>query len=324
MDIPAGDLDLLTIGEIVVDMISVEETQDLGDAYTFRKYQGGAPANIAGYVAKLAGKSAVISKTGVGTFGQFLKAELQRAGVLTDYLVMDNCVQTTIIFITRSRDIADSEAYRNGDYQLRPEDINEDAIRRAKVVHASTFALSREPCRGAIERAFQIAQEQNKIISLDPNYNPAIWPHRKEAREVLRRMFRYATITKPSLEDAERIFGRGKTPEDYIRLFHEMGPDTIVLTMGADGIILSQEGKMSRIPARPVMVADATGAGDAFWAGFLVAMLDRNSLRDCALIGRELVERKLTTVGTLPDFIDREELYSRAREQTGDDGLSGG
>jgi fructokinase len=228
--------------------------------------------------------------------------------------VLDDRVQTTIIFITRSQDIADSEAYRNGDYQLRPDDIGEDAIRRAKVVHASTFALSREPCRSAIERAFQIAQEQNKIISLDPNYNPAIWPQYQEAREVLHRMFSYATISKPSLEDAERIFGRGKTPEEYIQLFHEMGPDVIVFTMGAKGIILSQEGKMSHIPARPVKVADATGAGDAFWAGFLIAMLDHYPLEDCVLIGRELVELKLTTVGTLPDSIDREKLYSRRRE----------
>ena len=322
MHIPAGDLDLLAIGEIVVDLISVEETHRLGDAYTFRKYQGGAPANIAGYVAKLAGKSAVISKTGVGTFGQFLRSELARAGVLTDYLVMDNRVQTTIIFITRSQDIADSEAYRNGDYQLRPGEINEEAIRRARVVHASTFALSREPCRSAIERAFQIAQEHNKIISLDPNYNPAIWPQRREAREVLGRMFRYATISKPSLEDAERIFGRGKTPEQYIHLFHEMGPDTIVFTMGADGIILSEEGTMSHIPARAVRVVDATGAGDAFWAGFLVAMLDHHPLRDCALVGRELVERKLTTVGTLLESIGREALYSTVREQKDDDDLA--
>ena len=71
MNIPQGDLDLLAIGEIVVDFISIEETQDLRDAYTFRKYQGGAPANIAGYVAKLGGSSAVISKAGVGAFGRF-------------------------------------------------------------------------------------------------------------------------------------------------------------------------------------------------------------------------------------------------------------
>ena len=72
---------------------------------------------------------------------------------------------------------------------------------------------------------------------------------------------------------------------------------------------------MEYIPTRPVKVLDATGAGDAFWAGFLVALLDRHPLRDCVLIGREIVERKLATVGTLPDSIDREQLYSGLGEQ---------
>jgi sugar/nucleoside kinase (ribokinase family) len=313
MEIPKGDLDLLAIGEIVVDMISVEETRDLRDAYTFGKYQGGAPANIARYVAKLGGKSAVISKTGVGTFGQFLKAELSRSGVLTDYVVMDQRVQTTIIYITRSKDVADSEAYRSGDYGLEPGEIDKEAIGRAKVVHASTFALSREPCRSAVEKAFQLAQQHGKIISLDPNYNPAIWPQYQEAQEVLRRLFAYATISKPSLEDAERVFGKGKTPEAYIERFHALGPQIVVFTMGADGIILSEVGKMTHIPARPVEVVDATGAGDAFWAGFLIALLDGHALRDCALFGREIVKRKLAMVGPLPDRIDREEVYARIR-----------
>ena len=310
MDIPEGDLDLLAIGEMVVDLISVEETYDLRDAHTFRKYQGGAPANIARYVAKLGGKSAVISKTGSGTFGQFLKAELTRSGVLTDYLVLDQRVQTSVIFITRSKDVADSEAYRSGDYRLEPREIDEEAIQRAKVVHASTFSLSREPCRSAVEKAFQLAQKHGKIISLDPNYNPAIWPQYQEAQDVLRRLFAYATISKPSLEDAQRVFGRGKTPEAYIEQFHALGPRIVVFTMGADGIILSEAGKMSHIPARPVEVVDATGAGDAFWAGFLIALLDGHPLKDCALFGREIVERKLATVGPLPDLIDRAEVYA--------------
>jgi len=310
MEIPKGDLDLLAIGEMVVDLISEEETYDLRDAYTFRKYQGGAPANIARYVAKLGGRSAVISKTGSGTFGQFLKAELARSGVLTDYLVLDHRVQTSVIFITRSKDVADSEAYRSGDYRLEAREIDAQAIQRAKVVHASTFALSREPCRSAVEKAFQLAQQHGKIISLDPNYNPAIWPQYQEAQEVLRRLFAYATISKPSLEDAERVFGQGKTPEAYIEAFHALGPQIVVFTMGADGIILSEAGKMSHIPARSVEVVDATGAGDAFWAGFLVALLDGHPLEDCALFGREIVERKLTTVGPLPDRIDREAVYA--------------
>jgi fructokinase len=78
MKIPKGDLDLLAIGETLVDFISVEETDWLRNAYTFRKYQGGSPANIAVYVAKLGGQAAVISKLGIGAMGQFLKAELGR------------------------------------------------------------------------------------------------------------------------------------------------------------------------------------------------------------------------------------------------------
>lgn len=314
--IPKGDLDLVAIGETLVDFISVEETDWLRHAYTFRKYQGGSPANIAVYVAKLGGKAAIVSKTGIGAFGTFLKAELRRAGVITDYLIMDHRVHTSIVFITRTPRTADSEAFRSGDYRLEPKEVDEEVIKRAKVVHASTFALSREPCRSAIERAFQLAQEHDKIISLDPNYNPLIWPDYQEAKQVIRRMFSYVSITKPSLDDAIRLFGRNKAPEGYIELFHEMGPKVVVFTLGADGVLLSEEGKLTHIPARPIEVVDATGAGDSFWAGFLVALLDGNPLERCVLFAREIVERKLATVGPLPDNIDRQEIYAKINAAT--------
>ncbi|MEJ2736689.1 MAG: carbohydrate kinase [Anaerolineae bacterium] len=309
MEIPEGDLDLLAIGETLVDFISVEETDWLRNAYTFRKYQGGSPANIAVYVAKVGGKAAVVSKTGIGAMGQFLKAELGRAGVVTDYMVMDHRVHSSVIFVSRTSRTADFEAFRSGDYQLEPKEISQEAIDRAKVVHASTWALSREPCRSAVEHAFSLAREQGKIISLDPNYSPQIWPDYREAMEVMPRLLGYATITKPSLDDASRLFGRDRKPEEYVERFHEMGPEIVVLTMGAEGVLLSEGGKPIHIPARPVKAVDATGAGDSFWAGFLVALLDGNPPERCVLFAREIVERKLRTVGPLPDSIDRQEIY---------------
>lgn len=307
--IPEGDLDVVVIGETLIDLISEEETDSLFEATTFRKYLGGSPANIATTVAKLGGQAAIISKTGIGAFGQFLKAELRRAGVKTDYMVMDHRVHTTVIFVSRTKGTPDFEALRSGDYHLEPQEVSEEAIRRAKVIHASTFALSREPCRAAVERAFQLAQTQGKIISLDPNYSPKIWPDYPEAMEVLRHMMGYATLAKPSLDDARRIFGEGKSPEAYIDLFHALGPQVIVLTMGAEGIILSVAGQRTHIPAQPVNIVDATGAGDSFWAGFLVALLDGNSLERCVYFAREVVGRKLVTVGPLPHDLSREELY---------------
>jgi fructokinase len=308
-------LDLLAVGETLVDFISVEQTDWLRNATTFRRHLGGSPANIAVNVAKLGGSSAVISKTGIGAFAQFIKSELQRHGVSIEYLVMDHRNRTTVAFVSSTSGKPDFEIARSGDYLLRPEEISEESVDRARVVHASTFALSREPCRSAVRKVFELARERGKIVSLDPNYSARIWPHHKEVRHVLKEMYQYVDITKPSLDDAGRIFSREYEPEHYIEMFHEMGAETVILTMGKEGILISDDGHLvGHVPARPVEVKDATGAGDAFWAGFLVALLDGNSLERCALFARELVELKLGRVGPLPMEIDREELYARMKE----------
>lgn len=315
MKIPKGDLDYLGIGEILVDFISTEETDNLVNAFTFRKYQGGSPANIAVNIAKLGGQSALIAKTGIGSAGKYLKSELLRAGVSTEYLVMDHKVNTTVVFISRSLKTADSQAFRSADFNLAPHEVLEAAISRAKVVHASAWALSLEPCRSAVFKAFELASSQKKIVSLDPNYNPSIWPDFRDAIAVIQRAMGYATIVKSSLDDATRIFGRDKTPEKYIEKIHSLGPRRVIFTMGSAGIMLSHAGKISHIPARKIEAVDATGAGDAFWAGFIVAFLDGNTLRQSILFAREVVERKLTMVGPLPDHLDRNEFYEKIKER---------
>jgi sugar/nucleoside kinase (ribokinase family) len=303
-------LDVLTIGEMVVDFISAEKTDTLSNASTFRRYLGGSPANIAVYVSKLGGESAVIAKTGIGAFGTFLKGELQRHGVTTEYLSMDHRTHTTVIFVSSTSATPDFEEFRSGDYLLRPEEISEEAISRTRVVHASTFALSREPCRSAVLWAFRKAREMGKIVSLDPNYSRRVWPDQKEARRVIREAYRYVNVTKPSSDDARRVFGPEYEPEQYIQKFHDLGAETVVFTMGEEGNLISENGKTTaHVPSRPVEVVDATGAGDAFWAGFLTATLDGNPTERSVLFAREIVERKLRTKGPLPADIDRVEIY---------------
>jgi fructokinase len=85
--------------------------------------------------------------------------------------------------------------------------------------------------------------------------------------------------------------------------------------MGQQGSLISEHGHiLGHLPARPIQVVDATGAGDAFWSGFLIALLDDQPLERCLLFAREVVELKLQTVGTLPAAINRAELYARLPE----------
>lgn len=304
------NIDLLAVGEILVDLISIDRVDRLRDVTAFSRHLGGSPANIASNVSRLGRAAAIVGKTGSGPFGQFLKEGLDRNGVNTDYMVMDPNVRTSVIFVSRTSGTPEFQPRRDSDYKLTPEDILDEAVAAASIVHTSTWPLSREPSRSAVRKVLQLAHDQDKIVSFDPNYSPVIWPDRREAQAVMREIYRYVTITKASLDDAHRFFGMGYTPRDAISMLHELGPRIVVFTMGREGSLISEDDRLlGHLPVRPVEVKDVTGAGDAFWAGFLVAMLDGNPLARCLLFAREVVELKLRTVGTLPASVDREVLY---------------
>src|SRR5215210_8482062 len=304
-------LDVLTIGEMVVDFISVEKTDTLSNASTFRRYLGGSPANIAVYVSKLGGSSAVIAKTGIGAFGKFLKSELQRHGVTTDYLLMDHRTHTTVIFISSTAATPDFEEFRSGDYLLRPEEISEEAISRTRVVHASTFALSLEPCRSAVIGAFRTAREMGKIVSLDPNYSRRVWPDHKEAKGVIREAYRYVNVTKPSADDARRVFGPGYEPEQYIEMFHDLGAEIVILTRSGGVVTVSDNGNVEHVgPLPKVKIENVTGARDAFWSALLMAHLDGKDWPEAVRFANEVASLKLRVDGHVERMIDRESLYA--------------
>ena len=58
-------------------------------------------------------------------------------------------------------------------------------------------------------------------------------------------------------------------------------------------------------------VADVTGAGDAFWAGLLAALLDGYPPHEAACLGQMVAEIKIGTVGPVPQMPDRDSLYRR-------------
>jgi len=303
---------VLAVGEAVIDLISEEEGESLGKARAFRAFQGGSPANVARTVACLGGRAALVARVGDDPFGHLIVEELKQAGVLCDAVVLDPAARTTLIFVSRTRGTPDFLAYRDADVRLAPEQVTEEAVGRARAVHVSAFALSYPPARHAAERALHLGYGLGKILSVDPNYSPRLWPDRREAMRVLERALAVATLTKPSLDDARRLLGAHLPPETCVQRFHDLGPSVVVLTMGAEGVLVSEGGRIHHIPAVPVSVADATGAGDAFWGGFLVALLDGFPLPDCARFAQHVAARKLTAVGPLTTPIDRRVLYAES------------
>ncbi|MGC9523309.1 MAG: carbohydrate kinase family protein [Anaerolineae bacterium] len=309
---PGADFDLLAIGELLVDLISTEPADSLSTARAFERHQGGSPANIAVNTARLGGRAAMMADVGDDAFGAFLVEALARAGVATDYITTDPDAHTSLVFVARTTTTPDFLPLRDADWRLTADgDALARAIARTRAVHTSTWPLSREPARSLVQAALQMAQAQGKLTSLDPNYSPRVWPDRQEALAVLEATLPHVAIVKPSRDDAARLFGEPLSNEDILRRFHAMGPEIVILTMGAEGTLLFESGETTHIPARPIEVVDATGAGDAFWSGFLLAKLEGLSTLHAGYVAREIVERKLQTVGPLPSSLDREAIYEQ-------------
>jgi sugar/nucleoside kinase (ribokinase family) len=90
-----------------------------------------------------------------------------------------------------------------------------------------------------------------------------------------------------------------KDPADMIRAFRAAGADGVIgVKLAADGCIVSVKGKTKRIPVRRVRrVVDATGAGDAFVAGFLAGMLTHRDPFAAARLANAVAASSLTAVG---------------------------
>ncbi|CAA9496996.1 MAG: Glycosyltransferase [uncultured Rubrobacteraceae bacterium] len=314
-------LDVLTVGESLVDFISHEFRISLRTADRFSRYLGGQPANVAVYVAKLGGRSAVVTKVGADYFGEFVEDQLGRHGVSTEGLHRAPGEPTTSAFVTRTVNVPDFQVNRGADALLSIREVPDELVERARAVHTSAFALSRDPQRLAVRRAMRLGARLGKVVSLDPNYDPRVWPDREEAWEVLAEVLPYVTVVKPSLEDARRLFDPNMSDdaleEACLDTFHDLGARVVVMTRSGGVVDVSDGDSVERVgPLPKVEIQSVTGARDAFWSALLVAHLDGKSWPACVRFAHEVAALKLGVEGHVERMIDREVIYGRLGLET--------
>ncbi len=304
-------IDVLSIGEALIDLISDGQQDSLVGAQHFTMYPGGAVTNVAINIARLGGSAALAACIGKDAAGTFLRQQLQHAGVMTEYLHTTLAAATTLAVITRTNATPDFAIYRGADISLTPSHLPASLLSDTSLVHTSAFALSREPLCSTILEFVALAHAAGCMITFDPNYHRQIWGLPVEPESIFAQLCPFVTVVKPSLDDCVRLFGADQTPEEYAARFLNWGAEMVVLTMGADGVLLVTPEGTSYFPARKIEVVDVTGAGDSFWAGLLMALLDGYSIEDAISAAQAVAALKLQQTGPLTRPIDRLALYTQ-------------
>lgn len=302
---------ILSVGELLADFIGQTFSDSLLDAADFTRFQGGSPANMAANMARLGNQAALVACVGDDNLGRYLVQKAAETGIDISHVTVQNVQPTSIVVVSRTKGTPDFIAYRTADCMILPDHLPDQLLDQAALFHTTCFALSRQPAQGTIVDAARRAAIAGAQVSIDANYAPSIWPDRDNAWQVLTDYCASGALVKISEDDAERLYGSPRTPEQIRTDFHRMGARLVCLTLGAEGSVVSTNNgtNVVQMPGKPLSVVDATGAGDAYWAGFLTAWLDGYTPLECAGAGANLAAMKLIRRGSLPPSINRKVLY---------------
>jgi len=262
---------IICFGEMLIDFICSDTGVPLKNGTTFIKKAGGAPANVAVGISKLGGSSGFLGKVGSDPFGVFLKETLDTYGVDTSQLLLDNKHKTSLAFVSLKEDgERDFTFYREpgADTLLSENEIDMNYIGKADIFHYGSISLIEGPTRKTSFSLLKHAQDKNVLLSYDPNLRLNLWPSKEKARKGILEGMKYADIVKVSEEELEFITEMPDT-ERALNALHSLGPHVVLVTYGKEGALVSNKDNYRMVRGKAVKAVDATGAGDAFTAGFL-------------------------------------------------------
>lgn len=285
---------LTCMGEILIDFFPIEEQ---GKTVGFRMFPGGAPMNVAVGLARLGQPTAFVSKVSTDYFGRLLRRYLEGEQIDTRFLVSDTAL-TTLAFVAIENNEPAFTFYGEGaaDTRLSVDELPEDLFRETRLLQIGGISL----LRGIMPNAVVATVERLRgtaLIALDPNVRPALIHDEPAYRALLDRLFSMVDLVKISAADLDWLMP-GETVEAAARDLLARGPALVVVTRGSAGalVVRPADGAVEQleVPGFKVTLADTVGAGDAFNAGLLAGLAERDALTREALSALSTTELRAT------------------------------
>ncbi|OUS77973.1 2-dehydro-3-deoxygluconokinase [Paenibacillus sp. MY03] len=268
-----GSPQIVTFGETMA-LFMPEEHKAIERASKLEQGFGGAESNVAIGLARLGASVGWFGALGNDPFGKLILKTLRGEGVDVSRANLSGEAPTGMMFREHVAGRLAVHYFRkhSAASRMRPEDLDEDYIRGAKLLHITgiTTALS-DSCRSTVRRAIDVAKEAGVQISFDPNLRLKLWSI-EEARETLLPLIQEADYFLPGWDELKLLYQTDDYKEVKAKLA-ELKAISVVKGMGDSTIVLNK-GEETSIPFYPAeQVVDTVGAGDGFCAGFLAGLM---------------------------------------------------
>jgi fructokinase len=262
------------IGEALIDLVMDPASVASPGPKTYLAHPGGSPFNVAIGLARLAQPSQLLARLSDDAFGRQLRRHAEANGVDLTYAVSAPESSTVAVVSLDSDRNAGYDFYRTGtaDWQWRTAELDRMPADTGWI-HTGSLASWTEPGATVIADLLRRRRaRQPVVISYDPNIRPALLPDRQAAVDQVEAMVELADVVKASAEDLGWLYP-GKEPDEVLRRWQALGASVVVMTDGSRGARYLSGAEFGTAPSRPVQVVDTVGAGDAFMAGLINALL---------------------------------------------------
>ncbi|EGE5642774.1 aminoimidazole riboside kinase [Escherichia coli] len=296
------------LGDAVVDLLPVSDGRLL-------PCPGGAPANVAVGIARLGGTSGFIGRVGDDPFGALMQRTLLTEGVDITYLKQDEWHRTSTVLV----DLND-QGERSFTFMVRPsadlflETTDLPCWRHGEWLHLCSIALSAEPSRTSAFTAMTAIRHAGGFVSFDPNIREDLWQDEHLLRLCLRQALQLADVVKLSEEEWRLISGKTQNDRDICALAKEYEIAMLLVTKGAEGVVVCYRGQVHHFAGMSVNCVDSTGAGDAFVAGLLTGLsstglsTDEREMRRIIDLAQRCGALAVTAKGAMTALPCRQEL----------------
>ncbi|MEE9340071.1 MAG: carbohydrate kinase family protein [Thermoplasmata archaeon] len=269
-----GTLDCTAVGDAMIDIVvrfpsKGEAKRIFDDDVTNASFSvaPGGTANVATGLADLGGKSAFVGKIGKDLFGDLFRRDLQARGVMDNLSVSREHNTGLVLDLV----LGDGERHflvdrgANADLDIR--DVNVDLIQKSRFVYFVGYSFQDPLTSLTVRDAIDLAHREKKVICFSPGSPYLAKEHRDLFAEIIKEYVKILFLN----EEEAMFLTRCEDAEKSVSLLKSLGPETIVLTRGAEGSIAFSGEDTCKARSLPAKCIDSTGAGDAFAAAFLYA-----------------------------------------------------
>jgi sugar/nucleoside kinase (ribokinase family) len=299
---------IICLGIMVADIIgrplnTIPEPGRLVLVDEMSLHTGGCAINSATVLARIGLPVEVIGKVGADPFGDFLLNAMSERGIGISGVKCDDQVGTSATMVMVEPDGERRFVhYIGANANLNLSDVDVEIITTASILHIAGSLVM--PGIDGQPTAELLAEARAAGVT---TFLDTVWDDTGRWVDVLAPCLPKIDYFVPNLPEAQALTGL-ESPEDVARALLGKGVGTVALKMGADGcLVMGDAGSALRLPAFQVDVVDATGAGDAFAAGFIAGVWKGWSLGETARFANAVGALCVTGVGatgsvnTLPD-----------------------